>query len=53
MQALLLQGGDAQNGLMLDDLTPDESKQRYREWNTENATHSEENAGIVEIVVNV
>lgn len=38
---------------MLGDITSDESKQKYREWYAQNATHSEEAAGGVESTVNV
>ena len=51
VQALLLEGDDTENGVMLEDITSDESKKKYRDWYEQNATYSEREAGGVEITV--
>ena len=51
VNALLLEGDDTENGVWLQDITSDESKKKYRGWYERNATHSEREAGGVEMNV--
>ena len=51
VQASLLEGDCAYDGIPLNNVSSDESKKMYAEWYARNATHSENDAGGAEIYV--